>query len=251
MDAQAIENLLVAVREGRLSVQDALQQLRALPYENLEFARIDTHRALRTGFPEVVFCQGKTPEHVVAILERLSNRHRKVLATRATPELAAVVKERFPRIRYHETARILVLGESEPEASVPQDRYVLVVAAGTADLPIAEEAAVTASEMGSRVERLYDVGVAGLHRLLANSEMLFGAYVLVVVAGMEGALPSVVGGLVSRPVIAVPTSVGYGAHFSGLAPLLTMLNSCAPGVAVVNIDNGFGAGYLAHLINRG
>lgn len=251
MDAQAIENLLVAVREGRLSVQDALQQLRALPYENLEFARIDTHRALRTGFPEVVFCQGKTPEHVVAILERLSNRHRKVLATRATPELAAVVKERFPRIRYHETARILVLGESEPEASVPQDRYVLVVAAGTSDLPIAEEAAVTASEMGSRVERLYDVGVAGLHRLLANSEMLFGAYVLVVVAGMEGALPSVVGGLVSRPVIAVPTSVGYGAHFSGLAPLLTMLNSCAPGVAVVNIDNGFGAGYLAHLINRG
>ncbi len=251
MDAQAIESLLVAVREGRLSVQDALQQLRALPYENLEFARIDTHRALRTGFPEVVFCQGKTPEQVVAILERLSNRHRKVLATRATPELAAMVKGRFPRIRYHETARILVLGESEPEASVPQDRYVLVVAAGTADLPIAEEAAVTASEMGSRVERLYDVGVAGLHRLLAQSEMLFGAHVLVVVAGMEGALPSVVGGLVSRPVIAVPTSVGYGAHFNGLAPLLTMLNSCAPGVAVVNIDNGFGAGYLAHLINRG
>lgn len=251
MDVRAIEGLLRAVREGTLSVEDALQQLRTLPYENLEFARIDTHRALRTGFPEVVFCQGKTTEQVLAILERLSNRHRKVLATRATPELVAVVKERFPQARYHETARILVLGEGEAESSVPQDRYVLVVAGGTSDLPVAEEAAVTASEMGSRVERLYDVGVAGLHRLLSQSEMLFGAYVVVVVAGMEGALPSVVGGLVSRPVIAVPTSVGYGAHFGGLAPLLTMLNSCAPGVAVVNIDNGFGAGYLAHLINRG
>lgn len=251
MDVRAIEGLLRAVREGTLSVEDALQQLRTLPYENLEFARIDTHRALRTGFPEVVFCQGKTTEQVLAILERLSNRHRKVLATRATPELVAVVKERFPQARYHETARILVLGEGEAESSVPQDRYVLVVAGGTSDLPVAEEAAVTASEMGSRVERLYDVGVAGLHRLLSQSEMLFGAYVVVVVAGMEGALPSVVGGLVSRPVIAVPTSVGYGAHFGGLAPLLTMLNSCAPGVAVVNIDNGFGAGYLAHLVNRG
>lgn len=251
MDAEAVEKLLLAVREGGISIEEALQKLRALPYENLEFARIDTHRALRTGFPEVVFCQGKTTEQVLAILERLSNRHRKILATRAAPELAAVVRERFPRARYHETARILTLGESEPEAEVPQHRYVLVVAAGTSDLPVAEEAAVTASEMGSRVERLYDVGVAGLHRLLAQSEKLFGAYVLVVVAGMEGALPSVVGGLVSRPVIAVPTSVGYGAHFGGLAPLLTMLNSCAPGVAVVNIDNGFGAGYLAHLINRG
>lgn len=251
MDVQAIEGLLRAVREGTLSVEDALQQLRTLPYENLEFARIDTHRALRTGFPEVVFCQSKTTEQVLAILERLSNRHRKVLATRASPVMAAAIQERFPQARHHEMARILVLGESEPPADVPQDRYVLVVAAGTSDLPIAEEAAVTASEMGSRVERLYDVGVAGLHRLLAQSEKLFGAYVLVVVAGMEGALPSVVGGLVSRPVIAVPTSVGYGAHFGGLAPLLTMLNSCAPGVAVVNIDNGFGAGYLAHIINCG
>jgi hypothetical protein len=251
MDVKALEQLLQAVREGNLSVEEALQQLRALPYENLEFARIDTHRALRTGFPEVVFCQGKTPEQVLAILERLGNRHRKVLATRASPELASMVMERFPRTRYHEAARILVLGESEPESETPQDRYVLVVAAGTSDLPVAEEAAVTASEMGSRVERLYDVGVAGLHRLLSQSEKLFAANVLVVVAGMEGALPSVVGGLVSRPVIAVPTSVGYGAHFGGLAPLLTMLNSCAPGVAVVNIDNGFGAGYLAHLINCG
>ena len=251
MDVRALERLLQAVREGSLSVQDALQQLRALPYENLEFARIDTHRALRVGFPEVVFCQGKTPEQVLAILERLGNRHRKVIATRATPELASMVTERIPRARYHETARILVVGESEPENEIPQDRYVLVVAAGTSDLPVAEEAAVTASEMGSRVERLYDVGVAGLHRLLSQSEKLFAANVVVVVAGMEGALPSVVGGLVSRPVIAVPTSVGYGAHFGGLAPLLTMLNSCAPGVAVVNIDNGFGAGYLAHLINCG
>jgi NCAIR mutase (PurE)-related protein len=248
MDVEALEQLLQAVREGGLSVQEALQKLRALPYEDLGFARVDTHRALRTGFPEVVFCQGKTAEQVLAILEGLGSRHRKVLATRASPELAAQVKERFPRARYHEVARILVLGESEPENETPHDRYVLVVAAGTSDLPVAEEAAVTASEMGSRVERLYDVGVAGLHRLLSQSEKLFAAHVLVVVAGMEGALPSVVGGLVSRPVIAVPTSVGYGAHFGGLAPLLTMLNSCAPGVAVVNIDNGFGAGYLAHLI---
>jgi len=251
MDVKALEQLLQAVREGSLSVQQALQQLRVLPYENVEFARVDTHRALRTGFPEVVFCQGKTPEQVIAILERLGNRHRKVLATRASPELAAQVKERFPHVRYYDTARILALGENEPDSEIPQHRYVLVVAAGTSDLPVAEEAAVTASEMGSRVERLYDVGVAGLHRLLSQSEKLFAAHVLVVVAGMEGALPSVVGGLVSRPVIAVPTSVGYGAHFGGLAPLLTMLNSCAPGVAVVNIDNGFGAGYLAHLINCG
>lgn len=251
MDARALEALLQAVRDGTLTVEDALQRLRALPFEDLGFARIDTHRALRTGFPEVVFCQGKTPEQVISILERLSSRHRKVLATRATPELAATVRERFPRVRYHETARILALGESEPDESPQQDQYVLVVAAGTSDLPVAEEAAVTAAEMGSRVERLYDVGVAGLHRLLSQSAVLFGAHVVVVVAGMEGALPSVVGGLVSRPVIAVPTSVGYGAHFGGLAPLLTMLNSCAAGVAVVNIDNGFGAGYLAHLINSG
>ncbi len=251
MDVNDLQALLQAVRDGTLSVEDALHRLRALPYENLGFARIDTHRALRTGFPEVVFCQGKTPEQVLAILERLSSRHRKVLATRATPELAQIVAERFPRVRYHEAARILALGETEPGSGAPQDRYVLVVAAGTSDLPVAEEAAVTASEMGSRVERLYDVGVAGLHRLLSQSEVLFNAYVVVVVAGMEGALPSVVGGLVSRPVIAVPTSVGYGAHFGGLAPLLTMLNSCAAGVAVVNIDNGFGAGYLAHLINCG
>ncbi|MCS6949366.1 MAG: nickel pincer cofactor biosynthesis protein LarB [Armatimonadota bacterium] len=251
MDVKALQELLQAVREGKLSVDDALQRLRALPYENLEFARVDTHRALRKGFPEVVFCQGKTPEQVLAILERLSELHRKVLATRAAPDLARQVQERFPQARYHEAARILVLGEGEATVRPPQDRYVLVVAAGTSDLPVAEEAAVTAAEMGSRVERLYDVGVAGLHRLLSQSEKLFSAQVLVVVAGMEGALPSVVGGLVSRPVIAVPTSVGYGAHFGGLAPLLTMLNSCAPGVAVVNIDNGFGAGYLAHLINCG
>lgn len=251
MDTRALQELLQAVRDGLVSPEEALQRLRALPYENLEFARIDTHRALRLGFPEVVFCQGKTPEQVLAIVERLSALHRKVLATRATADLARQVQQRFPQARYYEAARILVLGEGEVATRPPQDRYVLVVAAGTADLPIAEEAAVTAAEMGSRVERLYDVGVAGLHRLLSQSEKLFGAYVLVVVAGMEGALPSVVGGLVSRPVIAVPTSVGYGAHFQGLAPLLTMLNSCAPGVAVVNIDNGFGAGYLAHLINCG
>lgn len=251
MDVELLTQLLEDVRRGTLSVKEAIDRLRALPFENLDFARVDTHRALRTGFPEVVFCQGKTPEQVVSILDRLGASHRKVLATRAGAELAAYVQERVPQVRYYETARILALGESKPDPNIPQERYVLVVAAGTSDLPVAEEAAVTASEMGSRVERLFDVGVAGLHRLLSQSEKLFSAYVLVVVAGMEGALPSVVGGLVSRPVIAVPTSVGYGAQFGGLAPLLTMLNSCAPGVAVVNIDNGFGAGYLAHLINRG
>jgi len=259
MDVDRLRSLLEQVKSGEIAVEGALTALRSLPFEDLGFAKIDHHRTLRNGFPEVIYCPGKTPEHVVAIAERLAVRSRRVLASRASEEIAAAIQIRFPNALYHPIPKMLVIpGEmSDGSAlkdvevrSVPTTGTVLVVSAGTADLPVAEEAAITASEMGSPVERLYDVGVAGIHRLLSSHERLFAANVLVVVAGMEGALASVVGGLVSRPVIAVPTSVGYGASFHGLAALLTMLNSCATGVGVVNIDNGFGAGYLAHLINQ-
>ncbi len=250
MDQESLRRLLQQIQAGTLPVEEALDRLRTLPYEDLGFAKIDHHRALRKGFPEVIYCAGKTVDQVVAITERLQIRSGKVLATRASAEVATAVQARFPGAVYHQAARVIVTPGAEPTAPVPVIGTVLVVAAGTSDLPVAEEAAITASEMGSPVERLYDVGVAGLHRLLDRREMLFAANVVIVVAGMEGALASVVGGLVSRPVVAVPTSIGYGASFGGLAPLLTMLNSCASGVAVMNIDNGFGAGYYAHLINR-
>ncbi len=281
MDAESLRQLLERVRAGETPVGDAVESLRTLPFEDLGFAKLDHHRALRNGFPEVVYCPGKTTPQIVAILERLIVRAPKVLASRANAEVAQAVLAAFPHAVYHELARMLVVsaeegeGRGEEETGRQGDREtgrqgvegtapglaaltpsaslagtVLIVSAGTADLPVAEEAAITASEMGSPVERLYDVGVAGIHRLLNNQERLYAANVLVVVAGMEGALASVVGGLVSRPVIAVPTSVGYGASFGGLSALLTMLNSCATGVGVVNIDNGFGAGYLAHLINQ-
>jgi NCAIR mutase (PurE)-related protein len=256
MDADRLRSLLEQVKSGEMAVEGALNALRSLPYEDLGFAKVDHHRALRNGFPEVIYCPGKTTEHIVAIAERLALHSRRVLASRATAEVAEAVQQRFPDAVYHPLPRMLVipgvndaLSRTAPDIGVSVGT-VLVVSAGTADLPVAEEAAVTASEMGSPVERLYDVGVAGIHRLLSSQERLFAANVIVVVAGMEGALASVVGGLVARPVIAVPTSVGYGASFNGLAPLLTMLNSCATGVGVVNIDNGFGAGFLAHLINQ-
>jgi hypothetical protein len=208
---------------------------------------LDSHRTLRKGFPEVVFCPGKTVEQVVRIVERIRAREGRVMAARASSEVAQAVAEAFPDAVYHPVARIVVVGG----AASPTGRgTVLVVSAGTADIPVADEAAVTAETLGSHVERLFDVGVAGIHRLFGSREQLFAANVLVVVAGMEGALASVVAGLVDRPVVAVPTSVGYGASFGGLSALLTMLNSCAPGVSVVNIDNGFGAGYVAHLINQ-
>lgn len=256
MDVDRLETVLQRVRGGELSVSDALEALRLLPFEDLGFAKIDHHRALRTGFPEVVYCPGKTPEHVVAILERVTERCSKALATRASPEIVQAVLQRFPDATFHEQARILVAPGAVVASARAETRSaavgpVMVLSAGTADLPVAEEAAVTAQEMGSPVERLYDVGVAGIHRLLSFHDQLIAASAVVVVAGMDGALPSVVGGLVERPVIAVPTSVGYGASFGGLAPLLTMLNSCATGVAVVNIDNGFGGGYMAHLIREG
>jgi pyridinium-3,5-biscarboxylic acid mononucleotide synthase len=246
---EEVRRLLESVSAGSTSVEDALNSLRWAPYEDLGYARVDTHRELRTGVPEVVYCAGKTPAQVVGIFERLAERHASVMGTRATPEHFAALAERFPNAVLHEPARIVELRTAPHEAAPDDAPYVLVISAGTSDQSVAEEAAVTAEILGSKVERLYDCGVAGLHRLLGSRDVLDRARVLVVAAGMEGALPSVVGGLVARPVIAVPTSVGYGASFQGLAALLGMLNTCASGVAVVNIDNGFGAGYMAHLIN--
>ncbi len=239
--------LLEQVREGRLSVEQALKQMRSMPYEDLSFAKVDHHRFLQKGFPEVIFCPGKTVPQIVEIARRLTESGAPVLATRAEPGVYHALSVDFPGVEYHREARLVVIRAEGAPSPVGK---IGVVTAGTADLPVAEEAALTAELMGGSVSRLYDVGVAGLHRLIDNLELLLAARVLVVVAGMEGALPSVIGGLTACPIIAVPTSVGYGAHFGGLAPLLAMLNSCAPGVTVVNIDNGFGAGYAAALINR-
>ncbi|MCX7915822.1 MAG: nickel pincer cofactor biosynthesis protein LarB [Verrucomicrobiae bacterium] len=246
MDQARLRQLLEAVRGRRCSVEHAMRQLKSLAIHDLSFARLDGHRAVRKGFPEVVYCEGKTPAQVAAIVRKLVQYHDCVLATRAAPEVYRAVKRVAPRARYHAEARAITV-ERKPVPKRPG--VVAVLCAGTTDIPVAEEAAVTAEIMGNQVRRYYDVGVAGLHRLLAVNEELFDANVLVVVAGMEGALPSVVGGLVDKPVIAVPTSVGYGASFGGLAALLAMLNTCASGVTVVNINNGFGAGYAASLIN--
>ena len=247
MDRKKIEELLRAVAAGELSVDDAVERLKHLPYADLGFARVDTHRALRAGFSEVIFCQGKTPAQAAAIAARIAETGAAVLATRATRETCEAIREKCPGARYHEEARVVVVpGET---ASEPRGR-VLVLSAGTADIPVAEEAAVVAETIGCHVERVYDVGVAGLHRLLDKLDAIHKADCIIVVAGMEGALARVVAGLGGGPVVAVPTSVGYGASFGGIAPLLTMLNSCAGGVVVVNIDNGFGAGYAAALIAR-
>jgi NCAIR mutase (PurE)-related protein len=247
---ERLRKLLEDVREDRMSIDAALSVLRDLHYQDLSYAVLDHHRGLRKGFPEVVFCQGKSPQQVVELMSELSRRNNRVMATRADEEMFKAVQEAMPEARYYAQAQIVVVdrGEEDPASPGEEENYILVICAGTSDIPVAEEAAVTAEVLGSRVERLYDVGVAGLHRLLDKREKLFAAKVIVAVAGMEGALASVVGGLVACPVVAVPTSVGYGASFEGLAPLLTMLNSCAPGVAVVNVDNGFGAGYFAHNI---
>ncbi|MGH7322670.1 MAG: nickel pincer cofactor biosynthesis protein LarB [Candidatus Rokuibacteriota bacterium] len=246
MDADRLRDLLAAVHAGRLSPDEALRRLRRLPFEDLGFAKLDTHRAIRSGAPESVFCEGKTPDQIVRILAGLIRHHRNVLATRAGGGVRdAVIAAGLP-VAYHADARLLV---ANPEP-VEQVGLIAVVSAGTSDLPIAEEAAVTAEVRGSRVERIYDAGVAGLHRLLEHHPLLLEANAIVAVAGMEGALPSVVGGLVDRPVVAVPTSVGYGVSLGGFAALLTMLATCVPGVAVVNIDNGFGAACLADRINK-
>jgi pyridinium-3,5-biscarboxylic acid mononucleotide synthase len=247
VNSRELDKLLADVRLRRVSPRRAAEALKGLPYEDLGFAKVDHHRALRKGFPEVVFGAGKTPAQVVAIVERLAARSPNVLVTRATPDIHRALAAALPGVRHHAAAGCVTLSRARPERLAGR---VAVVCAGTSDVPVAEEAAVTAELHGARVDRIFDVGVSGIHRLLDRAPTLRAAHVVVVAAGMEGALPSVVGGLVEAPVIAVPTSIGYGASFQGLAALLAMLNSCASGLAVVNIDNGFGAGYMACTILR-
>jgi pyridinium-3,5-biscarboxylic acid mononucleotide synthase len=247
MNSDALKKLFDQVKRGQLSSDEAVQQLRHLPFEDLGFANVDHHRTLRVGMPEVIFGPGKTPTHLAEIFARLGKHGHNVLATRVTPEQVRAVKRKFRQAEFHELARAITLTRDQ---TVYGKGKIVVVSAGTSDIPVAEEALVTAQIMGNEVQHIYDVGVAGIHRLLARREALTGARIIIVCAGMEGALPSVVGGLVGVPVIAVPTSVGYGASYQGIAALLGMLNSCASNVTVVNIDNGFGAGYVASIINR-
>ena len=247
MEPARLKALLTSLAEGGLSVEDALERLRNLPFEDLGFAKVDHHRALRKGYPETIFCAGKTPDQVVQIVRRMRDHGSNVLGTRCLPETIAAVTAAFPDATHHELARAFSITVEPPDLL---DGYIAVLCAGTSDIPVAEEAAITCEALGNRVERIHDVGVAGIHRLFGQRERLDGANVVIVCAGMEGALPSVVGGLVERPVIAVPTSIGYGASFGGLSALLGMLNSCATGLTVVNIDNGFGAGVAATAINR-
>jgi len=247
MNSESIRKLFEQVRAGKVTPDDAVQRLRHMPFEDLGFAKIDHHRALRAGMPEVVFGEGKTPSQLAQIFSRLAQHGGNILATRANNTQFAAVKKKVRGVKYHELSRAIVLQRDNRKYG---KGTIAVVSAGTSDIPVAEEAVVTAEIMGNDVEHLYDVGVAGIHRLLANRGTLTRARIVIVCAGMEGALPSVVGGLVGVPVIAVPTSVGYGAAFKGVAALLGMMNSCASNVSVVNIDNGFGAGYVASLINR-
>jgi hypothetical protein len=244
---EKLRNILINIRDQGMNIDDGLKEIEKMYYYDLGYAAIDTHREYRKGFPEVIFCPGKTTNQIIAIAKKLFEvSDQNILATRADKNTYQALLDVIPTAEYHEVAQIIILKKGEQKKT----GGILVVSAGTADLPVAEEAAVTAEAMGNRVERMYDTGVAGLHRLLAQSERLLAAKVVIVVAGMDGALPSVIGGLVSKPVIAVPTSIGYGASFGGLSALLSMLNSCSTGIGVVNIDNGFGAGYLASLINH-
>ncbi len=247
MEVDKLEALLTQFKNGEADMAETLSSLKHLPFEDMGFAKVDHHRALRTGYPEVVFCQGKTPDQVEKIFLSLEKHNDNILMTRAGPELFARMEKVDSRLRYNELGRTIILENTEAE----KNGCILVISAGTADIPVAEEAFETASISGARVERIYDAGVAGIHRLLAHNEKIQQARCIVCVAGMEGALPSVVGGLAPCPVIAVPTSVGYGSHLNGIAPLFTMLNSCAPNITVVNIDNGFGAGFCAAMINNG
>ncbi|MBE5870586.1 MAG: nickel pincer cofactor biosynthesis protein LarB [Lachnospiraceae bacterium] len=239
-------DILEKVKSGEISVKEAEKYLKREPFEEMGFAKLDTHRKIRSGFAEVVFCSGKADEHLMEIFRRLYEREGEVLGTRASRQQYELLKSEFSQICYDPVSRILKIGKKEKELT----GRIAVCTAGTADIPVAEEAALVAEYFGSRVERIYDVGVSGIHRLLSKTEQIQSANCVVAVAGMEGALASVIGGLVDKPVIAVPTSVGYGASFHGLSALLTMINSCANGIAVVNIDNGYGAGYLATQINR-
>ena len=247
MNTESLRMLLENVKSGQVDIDEAMGELKSLPFEDLGFAKLDHHRSLRNGFPEVVYCQGKTVMQVQAIVKKLMEKDSNIMATRAGRDVYEGIREITEDAVYHEAARIVVVKKTE---IVKSKKIIAVVTAGTSDIPVAEEAAITAETMGNSVDRVFDVGVAGIHRLFANSHILMKANVLVVVAGMEGALASVVAGLVDKPVIAVPTSIGYGANFGGLSALLTMLNSCASGIGVVNIDNGFGAGFLASMINK-
>jgi hypothetical protein len=248
VNIRRLEDLLKTLKSGKISIEKTLVELKSLPFQDLGFARIDHHRSLRKGFPEVIWGEGKTPVEILSIIKQLKRKGQNILVTRLEKEKSRPIRKAFPESKYYPRSRVLTY-RTHPVKNEGKG-LILVITAGTTDIPVAEEAAITAQFMGNRVETLYDVGVAGIHRLLSEREKLEAARVLIVVAGMEGALPSVVGGLVDRPVIAVPTSVGYGTSFGGIAALLTMLNSCASGVAVVNIDNGFGAGYMASLMNR-
>ena len=241
-----IKKLLEEVQNGRTSVEEAEQYLRRAPFEEMGYAKLDTHRAIRSGFPEVIFCAGKPDAFLVNIFRKMTEENGSAFGTRATAEQYALVREAVPEAQYDPISRILRAGDPNPE----KKGLIAVCSGGTADIPVAEEAAQTAEYFGARVERVYDVGVSGLHRLLVNTETIQKANCVIAVAGMEGALASVLGGLVKNPVIAVPTSVGYGANLGGISALLSMINSCANGISVVNIDNGYGAGYLATQINR-
>ncbi len=248
MNIRKLESLLKSIKSGKTSIEEAVAQLKSLPFEDLGFTRIDHHRSLRRGFPEVIWGEGKTYGQILSIMKQLKRKGQNILLTRLEEKKAKAIQKVFSKSQYYPRSRVLTY--LIHPVKFEGKGTILVITAGTTDIPVAEEAAVTAQFMGNRVETLYDVGVAGIHRLLSEKERLESARVLIVAAGMEGALPSVVGGLVDRPVIAVPTSVGYGTSFGGITALLAMLNSCASGVAVVNIDNGFGAGYIASLINR-
>ncbi len=246
MDKEKLIRLLEHYKKGKISLEKALRELKEMPFEDIGFAKLDHHRALRQGFPEAVFCQGKTKEQIKKIFLSLKKKNNNVLLTRADISVYEYLKKYEPSLKYSPEARLVFFEKKKQE----KKGLVFVICGGTADIPVAEEAAITAEVTGSKVERAYDVGVAGIHRLLAYKDKIFDAKCIIAVAGMEGALPSVVAGIAACPVIAVPTSVGYGANFGGIAPLLTMLNSCSSNVAVVNIDNGFGAGYIASMINK-
>ena len=248
MNIRRIESLLSRVKSGKTSIDEAMLQLKSLPFEDLGFARVDHHRSLRKGFPEVIWGEGKTSGQILTIMRQLKKKGQNILITRLDNRKAMAIQKVFLRSLYYPRSKVLTYHTHR--SKLEGKGMILVVTAGTTDIPVGEEAAITAQFMGNRVETLYDVGVAGIHRLLSERAKLEAARVLIVVAGMEGALPSVVGGLVDKPVIAVPTSIGYGTSFGGIAALLGMLNSCASGVSVVNIDNGFGAGYMASLINH-
>ena len=247
MNTDQLQKILERVRDGQITIEEGTAFLKDYYYADLGCVKLDTHREMRVGYPEVIYCPGKTLDQIKTVALAMSERNSNILATRAEENVFHAVREVCPDAVYHSMAKIITIKKKETE--VPES-YIAIVTAGTSDIPVAQEASVTAEFFGNRVERIVDVGVAGIHRLFHNIDKIRGARVIIVVAGMEGALPSIVGGLVDKPVIAVPTSVGYGASFGGIAALLTMLNSCASGVCVVNIDNGFGAGYVASMINR-